>query len=403
MRSWLKPVLPAPRLLGFAILFYLAAWLTEVGLILWPAHEVALSHPSATSMRLLRYYWHVVWMPREAILRRLSLDLTMSLFGLFRALAFHPAGQRDYREWLTATPWRLGIPLPNGPVELVRQDWALALATAALLLMARDPRPLDPTLFFLASYATGSLLTLRFARSPFVPGVVAGLGFVVPAVPDAGLTFLVLAPVASACALAMRRSLAPLADFAAEPGPDPDPKLVTKVGLGLGAMSPGAATPRFADVATRLIWAAVVVWWCFVVVRVVAPADSERWEASRDAAVVVIGVAVVARLVRYTEAHGPPLGVLARLATRRFLIPSYDVVFVTPLVMLALGFGLPHLLRGVVSDGLAWSIAIFAALACGVLGGPDWQRWRLTAEHTIRVDGTTSGGLQIELTSPRAG
>ncbi len=399
MRRWLKLVLPAWWWVGLALAFYLVVWGLDLWVRLLPAHAVAARHPSASAARLVRFYWHVLWMPpHDATLRRWALDFWMIHYGLFRALGFHPLAKSDYREWFAATPWRPGKELPCGPVQLVRQDLVLVSVTSYLLLAALDPWPIDPALFFLAAYVCGGALLLRLQRSATAGWLLAGAGLAVLSWPNRPAVLVILGALSAACGRALRGSLEEIVGIGAPTRSEPDPKLVSKVGLSLAAMSPGAAKPRVGRLAARLGAIGLLTWWYFVLIRAAEDSAGDVWEIAEFLGGFVILWAVLARLVRYLEGHGSPLGLAARFAVRRLVVPSFDVVFVTPLVMLTLGFGLPHLLRGVVGDGLAWSVAVLATLACGVLGGPDWQRWRLTAEHTVRVDGTTGGGLQIELT-----
>lgn len=53
-------------------------------------------------------------------------------YGCYRAFAFHPLVNQDYRQWLELTPWKVGRPLPAGPVWLVPQDLVVILALIGL-------------------------------------------------------------------------------------------------------------------------------------------------------------------------------------------------------------------------------------------------------------------------------
>ena len=44
------------------------------------------------------------------------------LIGFARGWIFHPVFDEDYWHWLAWTPWRLGYPLPKGPLDLQWQD-----------------------------------------------------------------------------------------------------------------------------------------------------------------------------------------------------------------------------------------------------------------------------------------
>ena len=61
-----------------------------------------------------------------------TLDLGASLFGAYRVLAFHPALNSEYHDWLRLTPWTPDRRLPLGPVRLTVPDVVVMAVFAAL-------------------------------------------------------------------------------------------------------------------------------------------------------------------------------------------------------------------------------------------------------------------------------
>ena len=117
---------------------------------------------------------------------------------------------------------------------------------------------------------------------------------------------------------------------------------------------------------------------------------------------VMIGLLI--RLGNFASVHRPPISVLGRVSTGQWIIPSYDVIFVGPLlsmiVLLATQLGSAGLemmngpLNNRLNPRLDWCITVLSS--CGVtiamllafLMGPGLERWRLAASHRIVFDVT---------------
>jgi hypothetical protein len=95
---------------------------------------------------------------------------------------------------------------------------------------------------------------------------------------------------------------------------------------------------------------------------------------------------LMARLLLYqVQVYAPPISLWGRLRTGRWIIPGYDQVFVTPLLVGTILIMLPWTLmqQGIGPDiyvPLTIGIATIVALA----GPPSLMGWRLTGMHRIR-------------------
>lgn len=99
-------------------------------------------------------------------------------YGLYRAFAFHPLTNEDYRRWLELTPWNVSQPLPAGPVWLVPQDLVVILALIALnheLTWQNAVIPMCMLLGFLVGNLCLNWATGEWALSAAMAFALAGL------------------------------------------------------------------------------------------------------------------------------------------------------------------------------------------------------------------------------------
>jgi hypothetical protein len=97
----------------------------------------------------------------------------------------------------------------------------------------------------------------------------------------------------------------------------------------------------------------------------------------------------VGRLSYYASGYAPPISLWGRIRLFRWIIPSYDQVYVAPLVALLMGTLGPVWLAQIpgLSSMLAAVIAFTATLLTLFVGGPNLVRWRLTARARLVVSG----------------
>ncbi len=372
MMSWLRVVLPPPWTIALFVVFYVLG----EGVILYfefrlgPLVE-ALSRPGAT-----------------------NLAAACLAFGAFRAGAFHPFFRPGYRTWLNATPWTSAKPLPLGPVYFVWQDGLIVAAFAALSWLQPDFHPLRVVSFVLAGWLVLIGVTFRSTGAwGFNYAVWFGLGLL-----------LLLAREPAACAAAavvtylltwvgLRRSLA---RFPWERASDRSLAYSLFNSTSHGTLYIGGShgwsfeqlRPKLppymkihlADAALTSLLAA---WWLYAVGSQIKSVTDRTEVLTGLHTMALIGMGV-GRLVLYCVGYMPPISLLGRLGTRRWIIPGYDKVFLAPVGVLALAIAAPLLIRwwGVIPDyGLPISLALGTFLALGA--GPSLTSWRLTGNHRI--------------------
>ncbi len=102
---------------------------------------------------------------------------------------------------------------------------------------------------------------------------------------------------------------------------------------------------------------------------------------------------VLSRLFAYLRGTAPPISLLGRLRTGRFIVPGYDLVFVIPVISILVSLGLFALAESRGLEPVPISGAIVAAAALLNLAGyPQWISWQLTGHfrHKFTQDATKS-------------
>jgi hypothetical protein len=92
----------------------------------------------------------------------------------------------------------------------------------------------------------------------------------------------------------------------------------------------------------------------------------------------------VLRIVIYVAGYAPPISIFGRVATGRWIIPGYDVVFIAPLAAVAAAW-----LIMLTGEAAGIAIALYAPLAAGAAVWlalalpPRRETWQLTGHHRI--------------------
>ena len=305
-------------------------------------------------------------------------------YGGYRVAAFHPVYRKDYCDWLKATPWRFGQPLPLGPIHIVLQDIInIGVLTGLSMLHVDGQLPIMASLF-LGGYLFNMTLAL-FCTQQNLHAFLLLYGF-------GGLLYVQNDPLEILGLLVMLYVIA-------VQGLNNSLRSFDQWTLNLSSLNRIAEkqqekllgwphdhlAPKQARFAPGLITSSAIAglfgWVAGGLLVNVPPKDF------RDASFMLMALVPVAglvRLVTYLNGYAPPLSLLGRLRTGRLLIPGFDVVFVAPLLMLAIQLTFVKL----VERGFVFPIAVVSTLiAIGILIGlqfpPRLDAWRLTGNHRI--------------------
>jgi hypothetical protein len=337
-------------------------------------------------------------------------------YGGFRTIAFHPALQPRYRQWLRLTPWTSSRPLPLGPIHLVWQDgvFLLPVALLAALLHATNPLALVP--YFLGGYLICLACLLAMTQTElFAYALGFGLGLVIRLIPY---------PVACASALIL---LYPIAYIGIRQSLRRFPwelDWLDRAGRQLQSSSSGTTAsgtgplgwpferlqPKFTEV--TISWRHVFLlslllgWWLHALAALLRfhSVQVRKLVESGESAIEVLSffssfgitLLVAIRIALYCSGYMPPISLWGRLWTLRWIIPGYDKVFLAPLACGVVAWVGPLLLEG---WGLElWygmPISIGLALFIGLGGGPSLKSWRLTGQYRLTAPILGQGVIKV--------
>jgi hypothetical protein len=328
--------------------------------------------------------------------RDVWLAAALVFYGAFRVLARHPSYRPAYAEWLARTPWHGQLALPLGPVHLMPQDGLILLA--AWLISRHDSR-LDfhcvaallmlPFLFGLvvALRATGATAHAYLLAYGLAAAVCAGIPspastpLLIPlyCLGWHGLT-ISLRGLAAGVPSRLRQALRSLGMVKRSELP------VTRntIGFPLAQIGPRFDYPAISPRESLLISWLIAAWVYALSSRVPNPVD--RAEIAYTLAQAGVIVAALVRVKIYCSEYRPPITLAGRLATRRWIIPGYDRVWlplvfaavaILPLNLLAI-MGVREFEFGPLALGLGFSISLGMP--------PRLGDWALTGDHRIAAD-----------------
>lgn len=367
---WLWLVLPP----GWVVALLVLGYLVQEGFWLWVGIDMG-TVPD-------------LWRKRTAVACMIA-----ALYGLFRAVAFHPLFRPEYRKWLESTPWASRHALPVGPIQLVPQDLVVVGALTLMLHWWQWEALYVPVAFAFAYQAAIALSLWPTGLRWQCYLILLVLGAAVRAIQHPPVALAVLVGLYGFTHLAIRRCLErfpwqlpewwPRLDFKLQPARD-DLKIGQK-GLGwpydLLRPTPRASGVRLADgTAVSLLLG----WWFYAIAANVSA--NERGGLIFFATAIVI-VAAAGRLAFYCENFWWPISLWGRIWTGRWIIPAYDRVLAAPLLAVTALFSGTACL---IVWGREYSAGpgLLAAIPMWILlcAGPNLAAWQLTGGHRIGMN-----------------
>lgn len=327
----------------------------------------------------------------QGFLTVVPLLITAVGFGIRRARAFHPALDLDYGTWLQTVPFDGRVELPQGPVHLTPADVALLLLLEGAAYGFGTPWPGVTTTFYAIGY--GGTMAYLLGRSEAFGAAVAvvfSLGLAFANLHRPLVSMLASLAAYGAIAWSLTRSLTWLSN--GFEGFAPVPK---EAGWPTQALFPESAEEgtrtALAVVGILIGWGTYAFLAAFFRVTLHIEKGDPLWRPGEDwpygavwVSVVVTTIVAVSRLLVYLPGTRPPISLLGRIATRRWIVPGYDRVFLTPLIGLAVGCLLPSTLA-VAGVPVMVAVPLSVSLAGAILlaGGPTLEAWRLTGEYRM--------------------
>jgi hypothetical protein len=333
--------------------------------------------------------------------RDFLLILAAVLYGTYRVLGYHPLYWTEYGRWLARTPWRPPKPLPLGPLHLGLRDIAIVAATMLLMHNPHVSVIYIPIGFLIGNL--GALCASYWLTDTMALGYVIafGIGLAVRLLrfPWFGLAVLVaLYPVTI---LATRQSLRGfpwskhnlLVLEGSKRVRHQTAILVESssqyfLGWPFGVIQPSGRTSGIGHRDGVLI-SLLVGWWAYCLSSLDQNAEDGLKGLMLFAPALTVGAAV-GRLAIYCWNYRPPIKFFGRLLTLRWIIPSYDKVFLAPLGAIAafamtiwLGTRVSALLPFAIDPRIVVSTAIAMTFVVALNAGPSLRSWRLTGNHRI--------------------
>jgi len=304
--------------------------------------------------------------------------------GALRISLLHPHYAQKYAGWLMSTPWHPGLQLPLGPVDLVWEDLLLVVPLGALAQVDAGISLWLPVTAYLLGYSWAGVLALREGRSHWFS---LGLAFLwsIPLLRLASPW--ILLPTLIAIDLLTRGGLSiSLRHFPWDLG---DPMREThrrprsSLAWPLDRVGP-VAVPQPIPLALGLATAAMIAWWVFVVVNLLAGVfDGILVQTLATEIPPVCALICVGRLLQYCLGYSPPISVMGRVMTGRLLIPGYDHVFIAPAVCCLLAWLLPRVFANHLPLQVSSAFTVLCMAGVAINMGPTVQSWRLTGHHRL--------------------
>jgi len=328
------------------------------------------------------------------------------VYGISRCCSFHPCFSRDYRQWLATTPWDgTAADLPR-PVELKLQD---VVVVSVLMLLGWHQAAFSPLwlpMFLLFGYLTCAAISLGKAKLWNYCYLIAfGLGLVVLLIPNIVASSLVAFLLYCVAAYGIKTALKQMPHDELWPDQNVEwsmplttskqsnQKLLGWPHDGIGPDDQCVSIP----LRHSTIVSAIIGWWMCAILGMCAHIFELR-ETGQSAQTVLadsleispllfifFGIAVFARIAAYCANHRPPISLWGRLRTGQWIIPKYDVAFVSPALAVACFWG-SILGLGVLfqfSPIIVLPLAITSASLCLLGLGPSLKEWKLTAPCRI--------------------
>ena len=370
--GWLRLVAPP----YWAVILYLVVLL---GLELFAHTLLAPSRVSPFDEHFNREMRQIAHTPRDV-----WLAIGFFAWSFWRVGSTHPFYQPPYAAWLELTPWRLGLPLPAGPIHLVPQD-GVVLGLGFLLLQHAAKLEIG---WLFAAFAIPYLGVLMLAcATTYAVGYAYAIAF--------GLALAIWLRLPSLASIAVLIALYPIAMLGVRRSLSCFPwgsRSTASLQDYLNQLFAARAGWPYVDLApgksfARMPWrdALVLPWlasaWLVALASNLELIDDRRACIGMGSVAFVLAATLGRWLLYVGEVH-PPVSLLGRIATGRLLIPKYDRVWIPFLLGWAVVLLQMRYLRLAEFTG-PFALAIGLTIQFGM--GPSLKTWALTSPHRLRL------------------
>jgi hypothetical protein len=321
------------------------------------------------------------------------LYIATRLYGIHRAVAFHPVYREDYRKWLELTPWTVQKPLPLGPIALY---WSDGIVLGLLILLsATQPqflsiRILNTFLIFHSIFLAGSFWATGLPMLGYLAVFGLALAFRLWLHP-----WFCFGAAVAVYLLAYEGLWRSLARFPWNLKPvrtapiDPLDQSSNCCGWPYDRFCREVSSESLPSLGrTDLLLISLLIGWSAFGLEGLISDPVIRSRPLVFALALGIPLCLFGRLVGYLKGYRSPLSFWGRLCTGNWIIPGYDQALISPILIVLAPAGF-LLACNPSSTPLEISLPVTLSLLALVtlLTPPSLKRWRLTGRHRICPDG----------------
>ncbi len=333
------------------------------------------------------------------------------LFGLYRAFAFNPLFHPDYFKWLSTSCWTHEDPLPNGPMHLAWEDFVIVgvltlthylSATFVEGIKITPARALLLPLVFSLGYLGVNFSNFMLTNRPVAYGIIIPLllSLYHPSIAVLAAGFVTSLMVCQiGISLLLRRLDLSLKSDIESPlkAIAPNIKLNQNLKIKLTGEVPALGWPH--SVLSRKEDRVLIQFWeqttlsaiCAILsglfIIVLDPDKFRSEEGALSAFLFVLSVfAIIIRLPIYMKAMLPPISFWGRIFTLRPLIPSYDIIFLHPILVVLLNYVFVKSFASFsyfLPEHIVFAIFVFVLSLMTLNCPPRLNRWMLTAKGRL--------------------
>jgi hypothetical protein len=330
--------------------------------------------------------------------RMLFICLLPFVFGMWRVIAFYPNPVSSYGKWLTLTPWKYGMPLPKGSVQLNIADLIVMAVFAGATFLDKQIHFLVPVFIFLYAYIITAILSTLHGI-PIMKYWIKRL-LILAIIPIGFYPVLSITSVTVSIALCYILCYCHLRDvLKAFPWNqslwlEKDEDILSQKSLkyaetGWPYSALAATSRKFFCIGNKIftitVLSGLVVWWLHSIILFLFNMNDNGGESGICIfLLIVLGVLAISVRLYFLQGTVAPISFFGRLFKGYFIIPKFDKIFVAPLcigifVVLPIYF-MPELVESAIwlFDGSVFVILVICA-GCP----PSINQWRNTGGFTM--------------------
>ena len=320
------------------------------------------------------------------------------IWGVWRVVLFYPYPSGQYGKWLTLTPWRYGMQMPKGSIQLNILDIVIAAILCATILLDKEIPVIIPAIIFLYSYIVSAVISTmngislkkyygkRFLILTIIPFAFYPFPSIISTLISLGLAYLLCYSHLRDVLKAYPWNQISWLEYDEDIFLQKDFKNI-KTGWPYNSLAPCEKEPFFIKnkTFTTLMLSVLIVWW----LHGLLPLAFDDNEVSAIMLSFILGYLalflIIARMILYLNGTAPPISFLGRIMNAYFIIPRYDKVFIAPIfIIVFVIFTIYYMPESAQYACWAFEAAVFVLLCAAMGCPPNLSQWRNTSMIRIK-------------------